>query len=116
MTEPVRTVGEVVGLLRGRAVQLGMTHLEVDARAGLADGHFSKIVCSARVPSLRTIERLCGALDLFYLFGRLLAILHDRALRLTNKSSNLRLPFMKSWSAKPLQSACRAWRRWSGRF
>jgi len=67
MTERlIRTAADMIALFGERAKQLGLTHLEVDARAGLSDGHFSKLLCGLRTPSLQTIERLCGALDLAF--------------------------------------------------
>lgn len=56
----------MVALFGKRARQLGLTHLEVDARAGLSEGHFSKVMCGLRMPSLQTVERLCGALDIAF--------------------------------------------------
>jgi transcriptional regulator with XRE-family HTH domain len=62
----IRTATDMVALFGERAKQLGLTHLDVDARAGLSEGHFSKLMCGLRTPSLQTIERLCGALDLAF--------------------------------------------------
>ena len=65
MTEQlIRTSADWIPVFRARMRQLGLTHLEVDARAGLSDGHCGKIMCGMRRPTLATIERLCGALDL----------------------------------------------------
>jgi transcriptional regulator with XRE-family HTH domain len=62
----IRTSADMVALFGRRARQLGLTHLEVDARAGLSEGHFSKVMCGSRMPSLQTVERLCGALDIAF--------------------------------------------------
>jgi transcriptional regulator with XRE-family HTH domain len=53
-----------IAVFRTRIKELGLTHLEVDARAGLSEGHTGKVLCGTRVPSLLTIERLCRALNL----------------------------------------------------
>jgi hypothetical protein len=67
MTERlIRTSTDMVALFRSRALELGLTHLDVDARAGLADGYFGKIVCGMKKPGALTIERLCGALNLAF--------------------------------------------------
>ncbi len=62
----IRTSADMVALFGRRARELGLTHLEVDARAGLSEGHFSKVMCGLRAPSLQTIERLCGGLDIAF--------------------------------------------------
>jgi transcriptional regulator with XRE-family HTH domain len=64
MTELIRTAADWIAVFRSRIKELGLTHLEVDARAGLSEGHTGKVLCGTRMPSLLTIERLCRALDL----------------------------------------------------
>lgn len=64
---PIKTAADWIALFGRRARELGLTHLEVDDRAGLGDGHFGKLMCGARTPSLQTIERLCSALDLAFM-------------------------------------------------
>lgn len=65
MTERLlRTSSDWIAMFRARIKQLGLTHLEVDERAGLSEGHTGKVLCGMRTPSLLTIERLCRALDL----------------------------------------------------
>jgi transcriptional regulator with XRE-family HTH domain len=64
MTERLILTSDWIAMFRARIKQLGLTHLEVDARAGLSEGHTGKVLCGTRVPSLLTIERLCRALDL----------------------------------------------------
>jgi hypothetical protein len=60
----IRTSADMVALFDQRARQLGLSHLEVDARAGLASGYFSKIVCGMKRPGALTIERVAAALKL----------------------------------------------------
>jgi transcriptional regulator with XRE-family HTH domain len=60
----IPTPADWIAVFRARIKELGLTHLEVDARAGLSEGHTGKVLCGTRVPSLLTIERLCRALDL----------------------------------------------------
>jgi transcriptional regulator with XRE-family HTH domain len=60
----IRSSADWIAVIRARIKQLGLTHLEVDARAGLSEGHTGKVLCGTRMPSLLTIERLCRALDL----------------------------------------------------
>jgi predicted transcriptional regulator len=58
------TSADWIAVFRERIKELGLTHIEVDERAGLSEGHCGKIMCGMRTPSLLTIERLCRALDL----------------------------------------------------
>jgi transcriptional regulator with XRE-family HTH domain len=60
----ILTSADWIAVFRARIKELGLTHLEVDARAGLSEGHTGKVLCGTRVPSLLTIERLCRALHL----------------------------------------------------
>jgi transcriptional regulator with XRE-family HTH domain len=60
----ILTSADWIAVFRARIKELGLTHLAVDARAGLSEGHTGKILCGTRMPSLLTIERLCRALDL----------------------------------------------------
>jgi transcriptional regulator with XRE-family HTH domain len=60
----IRTFADVVPALRQRIADLGLTHLDVDHRAGLSEGHTSKILCGMRKPSGETLTRLCAALGL----------------------------------------------------
>jgi transcriptional regulator with XRE-family HTH domain len=49
---------------RARATELGWSHREVDSRAGLADGYFSKILAGMKTPNVATIAQICAALRL----------------------------------------------------
>jgi transcriptional regulator with XRE-family HTH domain len=60
----IRTAADCVPVLRSRISALGLTHLDVDHRAGLSDGHTSKILCGMKQPSTETLTRLCAALGL----------------------------------------------------
>jgi hypothetical protein len=84
MTENlIRTAADWAPVFRARIRELGLTHLEVDHRAGIADGLTSKILCGMKQPRGDTLMRMCGAL------GIALAVVteekclppHDRALR-----------------------------------
>jgi transcriptional regulator with XRE-family HTH domain len=66
MADLIRTSADMLALFGKRARELGLTHLEVDARAGLSEGHFGKVMCGSRMPSLQTVERLCGALEIAF--------------------------------------------------
>jgi predicted transcriptional regulator len=58
------TSADWIAVFRERIKELGLTHLDVDARAGLSEGHCGKIMCGMKTPSWPTIEKLCRALDL----------------------------------------------------
>src|SRR5437763_16262511 len=60
----IRTAADMVELFVARAKTLGLAHREIDERAGLGDGYFSKVACGDRKPGALTIERICGALAL----------------------------------------------------
>jgi len=65
MTERlIRTSADWIAVWRARMAELGVTCLEADARAGLSEGHTSKILCGLRKPSGETRDRLCTALGL----------------------------------------------------
>jgi DNA-binding Xre family transcriptional regulator len=66
MTERlIRTSVDWIAVFRARIRQLGLTHLEVDARAGLSEGHTGKVLCGTRKDvSWSTIEKLCHGLNL----------------------------------------------------
>jgi DNA-binding phage protein len=61
---PTRLAEKLANVLRARSTQLGLPHLEVDHRAGLAQGHFNKILNGKKNPTLGTIERIYRALKL----------------------------------------------------
>ncbi|MCK1542204.1 helix-turn-helix transcriptional regulator [Bradyrhizobium sp. 160] len=67
MAEPIHTVAGLVHLFVERARSLGLSHREVDERAHLGEGYFSKLACGDRRPTAVTIEKLCGALQLAFL-------------------------------------------------
>jgi hypothetical protein len=88
MTERlVKSAADWVPVFRDRIRELGLTHLEVDARAGLSDGHTGKVLCGLRTPSLLTIERLCCALKLFVAID---VLTDERALPASDNSAMLR--------------------------
>lgn len=64
MTEPIRTAAGIVEMFVERARVLGLSHREVDDRAHLGEGYFSKLACGDRRPTAVTIEKLCAALQL----------------------------------------------------
>jgi len=65
MTERlIRSAADWIAVWRARMAELGLTCLEADARAGLSEGHTSKILCGLRKPSGETRDRLCTALGL----------------------------------------------------
>jgi transcriptional regulator with XRE-family HTH domain len=80
-------------MLRSRIAALGWTHLDVDHRAGLSDGHTSKILCGMKKPSGETLTRLCAALGLalkpVVLGEENHALTDDRALMKSPPSSTL---------------------------
>lgn len=43
---PIRDYPALIEAIRARMADLGLRHLHLDAKAGLADGHASKILCS----------------------------------------------------------------------
>jgi hypothetical protein len=60
----IRSTADWIAVWRVRMAELGLTCLEVDALAGLSEGHTSKILCGLRKPSGETRDRLCAALRL----------------------------------------------------
>ena len=62
----IRAQADWATALRARITELGITHAEVDHRAGLAEGHTNKIVNGKKKPTTVTLERLCGALALAF--------------------------------------------------
>jgi transcriptional regulator with XRE-family HTH domain len=55
---------EFVALWRAAMTAQGLTHREVDDRAGLGEGYVSKLMCGQRAPTPRTIERMNRALGI----------------------------------------------------
>lgn len=64
MTEPVTCASDWAALFRKRAIELGLTHREVDELAKLAPGYFSKIAAGMKVPGGDRIVRICAALQI----------------------------------------------------
>lgn len=60
----VRSAEDLALIFRRRAIELCLSHREVDARADLPDGYFSKLVAGMKVPGGDTIVRVCAALEL----------------------------------------------------
>jgi hypothetical protein len=60
----IRSTADWIAVWRARMAELGLRCLEVDALAGLSEGHTSKILCGLRKPSGETRDRLCAALGL----------------------------------------------------
>ena len=65
------TEAEILALLREAAKRRGLTYLEIDDRAGLANGHFSKIMGESNSPTLHTLAKLCPVLGIGFaeIFG-----------------------------------------------
>jgi hypothetical protein len=63
MTE-IRSAADWAGFFRERIAALGLTHLQVDQQADLADGYVNKIVNGKKLPGAVTIERLCRVLKI----------------------------------------------------
>jgi hypothetical protein len=65
MTEHlIKTAADWAPFFRARIAELGLSHLEVDQRAGLADGYTNKIVNGKKLPGAVTIELLCRELEI----------------------------------------------------
>jgi hypothetical protein len=47
-----------IALWRSEMLRQGLTHREVDLRAGWGDGYCSKLLCGAREPTATTIARM----------------------------------------------------------
>lgn len=60
----IRTTADVMTVLKQRIADLGLTRLDVDHRAGLAEGHTSRILCGRKKPQVETMLRLYAALEL----------------------------------------------------
>jgi hypothetical protein len=60
----IRSATDWAAVVRARAAELGLSHFEVDQRAGLTLGHTNKIANGKKKPGAVTIERLCRALKL----------------------------------------------------
>ena len=60
----IRSSADWPSVFRARAAELGWAHREVDYRAKLPDGYFSKILAGMKNPTTVTIGRICGALAL----------------------------------------------------
>jgi hypothetical protein len=68
MTERlIRTSSDWIAMFRAHIKKERLTHLEVDARAGLSEGHCGAIMCGRRKPNLRTIEKLCAGLGVSFM-------------------------------------------------
>lgn len=94
MTERlVRTAADMMALFKSRVAVLGWTHIEVEFRAGLAAGHWSKLCNGDRTPSLQTFEKLCRALDLGFMSTvvETARSCSDVALQITDDSVNERI-------------------------
>jgi hypothetical protein len=81
---PLRSTADWIAAIRARVADRGLTHLEVDHRAGIADGLTSKILCGMKKrPSAATLMKISDAVELALLFGpeEKTAPPHDRALR-----------------------------------
>ena len=59
---------EWLSLWKAKAAARGFSYREVDDRAGLTDGYFSRLMCGdVKEPTATTIDRINRALDLrFY--------------------------------------------------
>jgi hypothetical protein len=65
MTEHlIRSSADWAVFFRERIAALGLTHLQVDQQADLADGYVNKIVNGKKLPGAVTIERLCRVLKI----------------------------------------------------
>jgi hypothetical protein len=62
----IRLSTDWADVFRARIVDLGLSHFEVDQRAGLPDGYCNKILNGKKKPGAVTIERMCGALQLAF--------------------------------------------------
>lgn len=60
----IRSSADWLPVWRARLADLGWTILEAEVRAGLSEGHLSKILRGVKKPSAVTIARLCAALGL----------------------------------------------------
>jgi hypothetical protein len=60
----VRLSTDWAAVFRARIVELGLSCLEVDLRAGLAAGHTNAILNGKKAPGAVTIEKLCRVLKL----------------------------------------------------
>jgi predicted transcriptional regulator len=60
----IRLSTDWADVFRARIADLGLSHSEVDERAGLPDGYCNKIINGKKKPGAVTIERMCGALQL----------------------------------------------------
>jgi transcriptional regulator with XRE-family HTH domain len=68
MTEQLIQTSDWIAVFRARIRELGLTHREVDFRAGWADNYCSKILCGMKNPTAATIERMCPVLKLKLVF------------------------------------------------
>jgi hypothetical protein len=64
--DPIPRATDLVGAIRARIEQLDLPHFEVDQLAGLADGHTNKILNGKKMPTAKTIARICGAVALVF--------------------------------------------------
>jgi predicted transcriptional regulator len=62
----IRLSTDWADVFRARIVDLGLSNLEVDERAGLPEGYCNKILNGKKKPGAVTIARLCGALQLAF--------------------------------------------------
>ena len=58
----IRSAADWATVFRKRAIDLGLTHRDVDGLADLAPGYFSKIAAGMKIPGGEMIIRLCTAL------------------------------------------------------
>jgi len=57
--------GDWLPLWKATATTLGFSYREVDDRAGLTDGYFSRLMCGdVKEPTATTIDRINRALDI----------------------------------------------------
>jgi hypothetical protein len=68
MTEHPIQSSAWIAVFRARIRELGLTHREVDFRAGWAENYCSKILCGMKNPKAATIERMCSVLKLKLVF------------------------------------------------
>jgi hypothetical protein len=64
MPKLIKNAADWAGFFRARIAALGLSHFEVDQRAGLADGYTNKIVNGKKLPGAATIECLCRELKI----------------------------------------------------
>lgn len=60
----IRNMPGIVGAIRARIEELGLTYETVDAISGLPDRYTAKLMCGMRNPGAKAVDMLCGALAL----------------------------------------------------